>query len=135
MEDALLSFINGASVRIEVALYGLNRQSVVDALIAAHDDDVTVRVVGDDEAATGSYIDSYQALVDSGITVVTDSSLSKIQHNKFLIIDDTVIWTGSTNFTDTGLTLNANNSIVVTDTYLSAVYGAEFDEMWAGSFH
>jgi phosphatidylserine/phosphatidylglycerophosphate/cardiolipin synthase-like enzyme len=81
--------------------------------------------VGDDEAATGDYSDSYQALVDAGITVVTDSSLSKIQHNKFLIIDDSVVWTGSTNFTDTGLTLNANNSIVITDTYRSAVYGTE----------
>jgi len=135
MEDALLDLINGAATSIDVALYGMDRQSVIDALIAAHNGGVTVRVVGDDEAATVDYPDSYQALVDAGITVITDANLSKIQHNKFLIIDGEVVWTGSTNFTDTGLTLNANNSIVITDTTLAATYGAEFAEMWAGNFH
>ena len=135
MEDALLAFINGANTSIDVALYGLNRQSIVDALVAAHGRGVTVRVVGDDEAATGDYSSSYQALTNAGITVITDTSSSKIQHNKFLVIDGEVVWTGSTNFTDTGLTLNANNGIVITDTTLAGVYTAEFEEMWAGNFH
>jgi hypothetical protein len=38
-------------------------------------------------------------------------------------------------FIDTGLTLNANNSIVITDTTLAGIYLAEFEEMWAGSLH
>ncbi len=135
MEDALLALIGSANASIDVALYGLNRQSIVDALVSAHDRGVTVRVVGDDEAATGDYSASYQALTGAGITVITDTSTSKIQHNKFLVFDSQVVWTGSTNFTDTGLTLNANNSIVITDTTLAGIYSAEFAEMWAGSFH
>ena len=134
MEDALLALINGASTGIDIALYGLNRQSVVDALIAAHNRGVRVHVVGDDKAAAGSYSSSYQALTDAGITVVTDTDPSKIQHNKFLIVDGAVVWTGSMNFTDTGLTLNANNSIAITDTTLADVYTEEFEEMWAGNF-
>ncbi len=134
MEDALLAFVNDATTSIDVALYGLNRQSVVDALVAAHDRGVTVRVVGDDEAATGDYSSSYQALTAAGITVITDTS-GYIQHNKFLVIDGQIVWTGSTNFTDTGLTLNANNSTVITDTTLSSIYTIEFEEMWAGGFH
>jgi phosphatidylserine/phosphatidylglycerophosphate/cardiolipin synthase-like enzyme len=51
------------------------------------------------------------------------------------VLDGTVLWTGSTNFTDTGLTLNANNSLVISDTFLSGVYTREFDEMWSGAFH
>lgn len=133
MESALLTLIDGATASIDVALYGLNRQSVVDALIAARDRDVTVRVVGDDDAATGSYSTSYQALINADITVITDTS--KIQHNKFMVFDSQAVWTGSTNFTDTGLTLNANNSIVITDTTLADIYETEFAEMWAGKFH
>jgi phosphatidylserine/phosphatidylglycerophosphate/cardiolipin synthase-like enzyme len=87
MEVTLLDLIDSATTSVDVALYGLNRQSVVDALIAAHDGGVTVRVVGDDEAATGDYSSSYQALVSAGITVITDTSVSKIQHNKFLIVE------------------------------------------------
>ncbi len=133
MESALLSLIDGAEETIDVALYGLNRQSVVDALIDAHDRDVMVQVVGDDDAASGAYSTWYQALEDGGITVVTDAS-GYIQHNKFFVIDSEIVWTGSTNLTDNGFTRNANNSIVITDTALASVYLTEFDEMWAGDF-
>ncbi len=135
METALLTLIDGASTSIDVALYDLNRQSVVEALIAAHDRGVTVQVVGDDDAATGSSSSGYQDLIDAGITVITDADTSKIQHNKFMVFDSQAVWTGSTNFTDTGLTLNANNTIVVTDTTLADTYTTEFAEMWAGKFH
>ena len=134
METALLTLINNASTSLDLAIYGLNRQSVIDALIAAHNRGVTVRVVGDDEAATVSYQPYYQMLTAAGIPIVTDTSLSTIQHNKFLVVDGQTVWTGSTNWTDTGFTLNANNSIVITDTTLAAVYTTEFTEMWNGSF-
>ena len=134
METALLTLINNASTSLDLAIYGLNRQSVIDALIAAHNRGVTVRVVGDDEAATVSYQPYYQMLTAAGIPIVTDTSLSIIQHNKFLVVDGQTVWTGSTNWTDTGFTLNANNSIVITDTTLAAVYTTEFTEMWNGSF-
>jgi phosphatidylserine/phosphatidylglycerophosphate/cardiolipin synthase-like enzyme len=134
LERSLLDLIEGAASTIDIALYGLDRQSVVTALIDAHTEGVTVRVVGDDDAASGAYSSSYQQLIDAGISVVTDSSGS-IQHNKFAIVDGEIVWTGSTNLTDTGFTLNANNSIVITDTTMASVYQTEFDEMYAGDFH
>jgi len=134
MENALLGLIDGAASTVDVALYGLNRQSVVDALIAAHSREVAVRVVGDDDAAVEDYAASYQALADAGISVVTDTQ-DYIQHNKFLVVDGQFVWTGSTNFTDTGFTLNANNSVAITDNTLAHVYTIEFEEMWAGAFH
>jgi len=134
MENALLGFIDGASSTLDVALYGLNRQSIVDSLISAHNRGVTVRVVGDDDAVAGTYAASYQALTGAGITVTNDTR-SSIQHNKFMVFDSQIVWTGSTNFTDTGLTLNANNSIVVTSTLLADTYTAEFNEMASGTFH
>jgi phosphatidylserine/phosphatidylglycerophosphate/cardiolipin synthase-like enzyme len=134
LERSLLDLIENAAASIDVALYGLDRQRVVDALIAADARGVTVRVVGDDDAASGPYSTSYQQLADAGIPILTDSSGS-IQHNKFAVVDGQVVWTGSTNLTDTGFTLNANNALVVTDTTMAAVYQTEFDEMWGGSFH
>ena len=57
-------------------------------LVATHDSGVTVHVVGDDEAATSEeYGDSYQALIQAGITVITDTSPSKIRHIKFRVVD------------------------------------------------
>jgi phosphatidylserine/phosphatidylglycerophosphate/cardiolipin synthase-like enzyme len=51
---------------------------------------------------------------------ITDTALGKIRHIKFLVIDGSVLWTGSTNFTDTGLTLNANSSLAITGTVLAS---------------
>ena len=135
MELALLDVIDQAATQIDIALYGLNRQSVVDALINAHNRGITVRVVGDDDAAAGEYFAAYQALTTAGIALVLDSSASQIQHNKFLVVDGQTVWTGSTNFTDTGFTSNANNALLVTDPTLANVYSLEFNEMWSGLFH
>ncbi len=134
MENRLLALIDGAEISLDIALYGLDRQSVVDALIDAFSREVTVRVVGDDAAAE-EYSAAYQQLVNAGITLVTDSPSGDIQHNKFLVVDEQVVWTGSTNFTDTGFTLNANNSLVITDTVMASIYSLEFEEMWGGNFH
>jgi len=134
MESALLTLIDTTASTLDAAIYGLNRQSVIEALIAAHQRGVTVRIVGDDDAATTSYNAGYQALTAAGIPLVIDSS-SYIQHNKFIIVDGIVVWTGSTNLTDTGFTLNANNSLAITSTHLADIYTAQFEQMWAGHFH
>jgi phosphatidylserine/phosphatidylglycerophosphate/cardiolipin synthase-like enzyme len=92
-------------------------------------------VVGDDEAAVeGAYAASYQALQTAGIPLITATS-SYIQHNKFVVLDEQTVWTGSANFTATDLTLNANNGIVLTSTRLAGTYTTEFEEMWSGQFH
>lgn len=131
MDEALVGFIEAATDTIDAAVYGLDRASVRDALIDAHDRGVTVRIVGDDEAAaSGAYSPTYKALIDAGISVVTDTYVSYIQHNKFAVFGRTV-WTGSTNWTDNGFTYNANNAIVVTSTHLAQAYTAEFEEMFA----
>ena len=66
-------------------------------------------------------------------------------HNKFVIVDDTKVWTGSWNFTvnDTYgswdnraagvLSGNTNHGIAIDSTELADVYRTEFEEMWGGS--
>lgn len=65
-------------------------------------------------------------------------------HNKFAIIDKQWVWTGSWNFTTTGLYGsdanrvsdilggNSQNSVEINSTDLASVYRTEFDEMWGG---
>ncbi len=131
METALIGFINAATSTIDVAIYGFDRLSLQDALIAAHDRGVTVRVIGDDEAATSSsYYLAYNAIISAGIPVVLDPYVSYLHHNKFAIFDGRVVWTGSTNWTDNGFTYNANNSIVITSSHLALAYTTEFNEMF-----
>ncbi len=136
MEQALLDQINAATLRIDAAFYDFNRNSIRDALIAAKGRGVAVRVVTDNETRhdNDSYIPYYQALADAGIPLVDDNTNSAIMHDKYFVFDSQVVWSGSTNMSDNGFTLNHNNSLVFTSTQLAAVYLADFDQMFAGHF-
>ena len=107
MEQALLDRLDGATSSIDVAIYDFSRTSVRDALLAAADRGVAVRVVTDDETYHAD--PDYAVLEAAGIPVVNDSRGS-IMHSKFFVIDGEIVWTGSTNMTDTGFTYNHNNS-------------------------
>jgi phosphatidylserine/phosphatidylglycerophosphate/cardiolipin synthase-like enzyme len=134
--DALFeSFASAATTSIDIALYELDRASIRDALIAAKQRGLTVRVVGDNEldasAGDGPF---YQALRDVGIPIVTDAPRSSLQHNKFAVFDRQVTWTGSANFTNTAFTRNGENAVVITSTLVADIYTTEFTEMFAGAF-
>lgn len=133
MDTALVGFIEAATDTIDAAVYGLDRANVRDALIDAHIRGVDVRIVGDDEAAASDvYSPTYNALIDAGIPVVTDTYVSYIQHNKFAVFDKRTVWTGSTNWTDNGFTYNVNNAVAITSTHLAQAYTTEFEEMFIG---
>jgi phosphatidylserine/phosphatidylglycerophosphate/cardiolipin synthase-like enzyme len=124
-----------ATSKIDVALYDFNRVSVRDALIAAHNRGLTVRVVGDSEnAGDPSYAPFYQSLTTAGIVVVNDAQTS-FMHNKFAVFDGQTTWTGSVNFSDTGFTRNGENALVITSTVVADIYSTEFAEMFGGTFH
>lgn len=134
MEAALLRLLDGATESISVAFYDFNRASLRDALIAAHNRGVLVRVVGDNEAmANPSYAPFYNALAAAGIPLVVDP-FSAIHHNKFVVVDEWVTWTGSTNWSNTGFTYNMENSIVITAPHVAIPYRMEFEEMFGGKF-
>ncbi len=131
MEQALLDRLNAAQVSVDAAIYGLNRASIRDALIAAHQRGVAVRVVTDDEARYGgAYVPYYAALAAADIPIVDDNRPGSIMHNKFFVIDGAVVWTGSANLTDGDFTLNHNNTAVFTSPALADLYTAEFEQMF-----
>jgi phosphatidylserine/phosphatidylglycerophosphate/cardiolipin synthase-like enzyme len=129
MEQQLLNRLNAATNSIDAAIYGLDRVSIVNALIAAHNRGVTVRIVADEDAYhDADYNSHFAALQAAGIPIILDNR-SSLMHNKFFVIDGLIVWTGSTNMANTGFTYNHNNSLVFTSTELADIYETEFDEM------
>ena len=130
MEQQLINRLNAATTSIDAVIYTLNRVSITDTLIAAHNRGVTVRAITDDDAYDDpAYNAHYQALETAGITLVRDNR-SSLMHNKYFVIDGLIVWTGSTNMTDTGFTFNHNNSLVFTSTNVADIYTIELDEMY-----
>ncbi len=129
-DEALAAAIDEARFSVDAAIYHLNLWSIRDALIAAHQRGVTVRVVAESDNLDEMEI---QALIEAGIPVVSDRRES-LMHNKFVVIDGHEVWTGSMNFTVQGAYKNDNNLLEVRSSRLAENYTAEFEEMFSGDF-
>lgn len=126
LDDALIALLHGAKSTIDIAIYELKDEAVIDALLDAHDRGVTVRMVGDeDEASDLGYILLDEAGVEQSLRTT-----SGIMHNKFVVVDERVVWTGSTNLTHNGLYLNNNDAILLDSRELADEFTAEFEQMF-----
>jgi phosphatidylserine/phosphatidylglycerophosphate/cardiolipin synthase-like enzyme len=131
LENNLIDLINNAQSTIDAAMFEFNLQNVADALVAAHERGVQVRVVYDNEHTEDD--PQIEQLIDAGIPATPDER-SAYMHNKFYVFDHTIVWTGSTNITINDVYRNNNNVIVLFSPEVAANYTAEFEEMFSGQF-
>jgi phosphatidylserine/phosphatidylglycerophosphate/cardiolipin synthase-like enzyme len=123
-DQQMVELINSANSSIYADLYSIKLENITNALINAYNRSVDVRIVTDNvEGNTTQYL----RLKKYGI-IKTDHK-SYLMHNKFIIIDNKTVWTGSFNPTPNG-TFGYNNAIVIDSTKLAEYYISEFNEMW-----
>jgi len=127
--------INGATSYCYVAIYGMNEPNIVNALAAAKQRGVDVRIVTDtDYRYKSGYQASYDLLASYGIPIVCDNRTT-LMHNKFIVADGTKLVTGSYNFTTEQTTVDKNNVIIITgNTGIVTRFKNEFLQMYAGKF-
>lgn len=105
---------------ILVQAYNFSSKPIADALIAANNQGVSVKVILDKSQLTQrSSLLHY--IVNAGIPVWIDSKLA-IAHNKIMILDEKKVITGSFNFTDAAQKRNAENVVFITDNTLAYEY-------------
>lgn len=135
--DKLVGYIDAAQSSIHVAAFETDLMPVAEALARAHARGVDVRWVTDDRNgidADGEPGHGQFALMEAAGIPIRDDLRSAFMHNKFIIIDGRILWTGSMNLTTNDVYRNNNNVVVVESPEVAAVYEAEFAEMWAGGF-
>ncbi|RUM64509.1 MAG: hypothetical protein DSZ05_07470 [Sulfurospirillum sp.] len=126
--DALLiDDINGAKEEILVAIYALTNDRIRDALIDAHRRGVNVEVYTDDGEL---FSDDMKLLKESGIPVLSDEDPSALMHDKFTVIDQKIVWSGSCNYTYYAFYRNNENLVKITGSKIAKVYREEFFELW-----
>lgn len=134
LEDALVAALDGARFTIDAAVFEMNSQPVTDALIRAHERGVRVRVVTDGEYGLERPDATFDQIELAGIALQSDQARSGLMHNKFFVIDQVYVWTGSTNVTHNGFYNNNNNSMLLRSSRLAANFTLEFEELFGGSF-
>ena len=122
--------INDARISIDMAIYNISLFSIQQALLQAHNRGVKVRVVMESENMTDEVP---LKLIAAGIPVVGDKR-EGLMHNKFMIIDQTDVWTGSMNYTTSGVYQDNNNVIRLTSPRVVKDYLREFEEMFKNDY-
>ncbi len=128
-DQVMVSWINASEKTLDGAIYGLTDETIAQALMAAHKRGVRVRLVHDRTQAAGER-DVTQELQAAGIPVhVQRGTKGGILHDKFLIIDETFVLTGSFTWTSNATRKNDENFVVLDDQ--APKYEAEFNRLWS----
>jgi len=119
---ALLAFIDAATAgdELRVAIYEFEDDDIIGALKAAAARGVRVRIIYHARAGDGQTIENAAKVATLGlpiVDVIPRTNVQNIAHNKFIVhrvpdgaggLTAARVWTGSTNFTRSGLYLQTN---------------------------
>lgn len=133
IDAALVADLDAAQHSIDVGVFDIDLPSVVDALSRALARGVKVRIVTDSDANQESdkFNDALAAIEKAGIPVTLDTRPA-FMHNKFILIDDSIVWTGSWNLTVNDTYRNDNNTLRFSIPPLTQNYKARFEHLFAG---
>ena len=127
--DALAAQIRAATNRVDAAIYRMNEERIVSAMIdSAKAGNSAIRVLAD-VGMTGGQLTILQRLAESGIDVRIFGTDRESLHMKTACIDGRYLWTGSANWTTGGSTLNIEDMLCFESTELAAYYTLWLDDI------
>lgn len=141
MCKVVLNAINNASSTVDIAIFGYENVPDIEKAIlnAQNKRNVKVRIVYDLNSKNESYYKDTLKLISKIKYSKADSINSKddkLMHNKFLIIDNKEILTGSTNLTDSCINgFNSNILVKIKNKEVASAFQKEFEQMYEGKFH
>lgn len=131
MNDSLAAVIDRADHTLDMAIYNINDQTMVNAVNDAYDRGVEIRYI-----AQGSNANIGVDQFNPNIPVLyREDNNGSGMHNKFIIVDadytdKATVVTGATNLTTAQLIEDYNNAIIFQDESLCKGFRLEFNEMW-----
>jgi len=113
--------IKEAKQSIYIQAYGFTSKKIIDALIEAKNRGVEIEIILD-RSNFHKKKQNVIKLLESNQIKIHQDKVAGIAHNKVMIIDNTVVITGSFNFTDNADQRNAENVIVLHDSSVAKQY-------------
>ena len=128
-ENQIISYINDAKETIDVAVYAINNDAIVDSLIRAYERGVKIRILTD-RVQAGQKSSKVPVLEEIGIPLRRHRRY-RIQHDKFAVFDGKRAVTGSYNWTNSATRKNAENCVFfVRRNKTVGEYQSRFNALW-----
>ena len=122
--DAIIKELKGAKSSVLVQAYWFTSPSIAKALVEVHKRGVKVEVILD-RSRTEMENEQAEFIVQNGVPTFIDDKHTTA-HNKLMIVDGSVVVTGSFNFTDQSENENAENLLVIRDKGLADKFTANW---------
>jgi len=123
--SALVEVLDNAKTSVLVQAYSFTSAPIAAALKRAHDRGLDVRVILDKGQKSEKY-SSATFLQHASIPVWIDTKHA-IAHNKVMVIDSSIVVSGSFNFTKAAEERNAENLLIITSPQLAKQYIANWE--------
>ena len=128
-EQRVVKMFQTCKKTLDIAIFTFTRDSIAQAILDAHKRGLKVRCIGDDgnSKVKGSDV---RLLASVGIPCKTDNNARFHMHNKMAIIDNSVVITGSFNWTNQAINKNQDNILFIEDKNIANQYTKYFNEIW-----
>jgi len=127
-QKEIIKNINQAEAFINIVMYIFTDREIALPLIKARERGVKVRLYLDKDQVDYKYSQS-RFLVQNGIKTRISSN-KYIMHNKFAIIDNRILLTGSYNWTFSANNRNDENLMVIDDPEIISIFQNQFVNLW-----
>jgi len=131
-QKEIIKNINQAEAFINMAMYIFTDREIALPLVKAQERGVKVRLYLDKEQVEYQYSQS-RFLVQGGIKTRISSN-KYIMHNKFAIIDNRILITGSYNWTFSANNRNDENLMVIDDPEIIEIFQNQFVNLWTNKY-
>jgi len=126
--STVINWLNRANKSIHVLIFSFTHDDIGDAVLAAYQRGVEVKIVFEEEQV--SEYSEFSKLAKAGVQVREDTN-RYYMHHKVAIIDGYIVLIGSFNWTSSADEKNNENLLVIRSAELAKVFEKEFQRIWA----
>jgi cardiolipin synthase len=123
--EEIFNLIKNAKYKIEVEVYEFSYKNLADALIDARERNVYVKVILEPSVYQNKDMSSY--LLNNGIGVSWAPKKFQITHSKFMVVDDSIVFVGSLNWSENAMKKNREASVIIYSKDVSSSFEKIFD--------
>ena len=129
-EVRIVELIQNAQMSINFMAYTFTSNEIGDAIMERAQAGVSVAGVMDDSQVKTSQGTEYDPFKQAGLDVRLDGNKIGLMHHKVIIIDNSIVITGSYNFTASAEESNDENVVIIFSSTVAAKYMEEFQRVY-----